>query len=183
MHLYISFWLSHDRKSTRKRGGWGEGGSSLLLLFYRLIAGGCVLTKESLHQQYISEVKKLATGLIERPKTVTTCIRGKHGGKEEERGRPNHFPCWLHRREGVKDHSSTGTLQPSSSPPSAPPGLLKRGPGWLLPSLCPLGFWRSDGWLHKETRSISHSQNLFKWLFHFLSVALRRLSVAPWCQR
>lgn len=94
-------------------------------------------------------------------------------------GRPNHFPCWLHRREGVKDHNST-VLLPPSSPLRA---LLKRAQGGApLPLPPSWGFSRSDGWLHKEPRSISLSQNVFKWLFHFVSVHLRLLWFQQWQQ-
>lgn len=75
-----------------------------------------------------------------------------------------------------------------SRPPLLPlllPAFWRRARGacfslslYFCLSLClclfPLGYWKSDGWLHKETRSISHSQ--------YLSLPKRLfLSVSPSC--
>lgn len=67
----------------------------------------------------------------------------------------NHFPCRFHRNKGVKDHTPTVILS-SLSPPFSLLGLLKEEfPPWAR-----WLFWLSDWWLHEETRSIIHWQNL-----------------------
>lgn len=77
---------------------------------------------------------------------------------EGSRRRENHFPSYFHRNQGVKDHTHSYPLLPFSSLFSSQP--FEEG----IPSLGPLAFWLSDWWLHKETTSIIHWQNLSNWL-------------------
>lgn len=77
---------------------------------------------------------------------------------EGSRRRENHFPSYFHRNQGVKDHTHGYLLLPFSSLFSSQP--FEEG----IPSLGPLAFWLSDWWLHKETTSVIHWQNLSNWL-------------------
>lgn len=95
------------------------------------------------------------TGVIYRSHNLQPAVKCNMEGS---RRRENHFPSYFHRNQGVKDHTHSYPLLPFSSLFSSQP--FEEG----IPSLGPLAFWLSDWWLHKETTSIIHWQNLSNWL-------------------
>lgn len=69
-------------------------------------------------------MKKLAAGLIERLRTVTTCIRGKMEGKRRRRRREAGLITFPADFTGGREVKITASAAHCSRPPLLPPLLL-----------------------------------------------------------